>query len=93
MPDKVTVPEVKSVVVDKGTAVRLFVGRFLVDYVETFAGIAAPTILIIVASPPNSIDAWKVVLVQFASPALAAFISAARRAWPALRAWLTGEAK
>lgn len=89
--DKVTVPEVAPVQVSKPKALRLFIGRWIVDYVETFAGIVGPTVLILAASPPNSLDGWKVALVQFVSPALSAFISAGRRSWPAIKKWLTGE--
>lgn len=91
MPDKVTVPEVAPVQVSKHKALRLFIGRFVVDFVETFAGIAGPTVLILAASPPGSIEAWKVALLQFGAPALSALISAGRRAWPAIKKWLTGE--
>lgn len=91
--DKVEVPEVAPVTVSKGKALRLFAGRFIVDFVETFAGIAGPTVLILAASPPGSIEGWKVALIQFGAPALSALISAGRRAWPTLRKWLAGESE
>lgn len=82
------VPEVAPVQVSQKKALRLFVGRWIVDYVETFSGIIAPAVAIIVLSPPNSIEGWKVALIQFVSPALAAFVSAGRRAWPQIKKWL-----
>lgn len=90
-PENVTVPEVASVEVSRAKALRLFAGRFIVDFVETFAGIAGANVLIVAASPPGSVEGWKVAILQLGAPALSALISAGRRAWPTLRKWLTGE--
>jgi hypothetical protein len=85
--EKVTVGEVAPVTVAKGAAWRLVIGRFIVDWVETFAALLVGVALFV---PSNTEDVQKLALL-LATPALSALISAGRRSWPAIRAWLLGE--
>lgn len=88
MTREVVVPEVKPVTVSPRRALRLFLGRLVVDYIETFTGLAAAQLGLILLTPPTSVEAWKLVAVQLAAPALAAGVSALRRAWPTIKNWL-----
>lgn len=85
--DKVIVEEVAPVEVTKPKALRLFVGRFIVDFIETFAASVAGVALFM---PSNAEDLQKIAAV-LSIPAFSAFISAGRRAWPAIRKWLAPE--
>jgi hypothetical protein len=75
--------------------IRVWIGTFIVDYVETFLGLVPAQLLIAFAVPTSSITdatasvyAWAI---QLGAPALAALVSAGRRAlanaWPALKAF------
>src|SRR4051812_22284650 len=65
---------------------RVLVGRFLVRYVETFAGLAGAQILTVVALPPGQ---WSFnVFLQFVAPAAMALIQAGRSAWPSIASYL-----
>jgi hypothetical protein len=86
-PKNVTVGEVKPVTVTKSMAWRLVAGRFVVDWIETFAAMVVGVGLFM---PQNAEDIQKIGLL-LATPALSALISAGRRSWPAIRAWLLGE--
>jgi hypothetical protein len=92
MPDTVTVPEVRPAIVSRRTALRLFLGKLVVDFVETFAGLAVAIIGINFVLPLN-VEGWQLLAVQLAGPASAALLSSLRRAWPVIRGWLTGEEK
>jgi hypothetical protein len=83
----VTVPEVKSVTVSKKSALRLFVGKFIVDVIET----AAPSLAGVVLFVPGNTEDWKKLAIIVGIPLASAVLSAARRAWPAIKDWLTGE--
>jgi hypothetical protein len=85
--DKVTIAEVKPVTVTKGRAWRLVVGRFIVDFLETFAAMVVGVGLFM---PSNAEDLQKLGILV-ATPAISALVSAGRRSWPAIRAWLLGE--
>lgn len=87
-PEMVSVPEVKPAIVTRQRALRIFLGRLAVDYVETFTGLAAAQLGLILVSPPLSADGWKLIAVQLAAPAFAAFVSSLRRAWPTIKDWL-----
>jgi alpha-D-ribose 1-methylphosphonate 5-triphosphate synthase subunit PhnL len=77
--------------------IRIWVGTFLVDYVETFLGLLPVSVIAVIASPAlqsvTSIEQAKAmalaVVAQLIGPALAALVSAGRRAlanaWPPLR--------
>jgi hypothetical protein len=84
---KVVVPEVATVSVSKPTALRLFVGSFIVDFVETFAALLVGVTLFM---PANSED-WQKLAMILLTPAVSAFVSAGRRAWPQIRKWLKPE--
>lgn len=95
----VTVPEVAPVKVSRGKAVRIWIGRFVVDYIETFIALAPAQILAFIITPQlhfSSLEEAKVTaiawIVQLAGPALSALVSAGRRslvtAWPTIKAWL-----
>lgn len=87
MPDRVVVAEVKPVTVTKAKAWRLVIGRFAVDFIETFAAMVVGVGLFM---PQNAEDIQKLGILV-ATPAISALISAGRRSWPAIRAWLLGE--
>ena len=84
MPDTITVPETRSVQATPRGALRLFVGRFIVDFVETFGAMVVGIQLFV----PASVEDWRKQALLLATPAAAAFISAARRAWPTIKGWL-----
>ena len=87
-PDKlVEVAEVKPVLTTKPKAWRLVAGRFVVDFLETFAALLVGVTLFM---PSNAQD-WQKLALVLATPALSALVSAGRRSWPAIRAWLLGE--
>jgi len=86
-PDRVTVEEVAPVEVTKPKALRLLVGKFIVDFIETFA---AAVIGVTLFFPSNSED-WQKLAIVLGTPAISAFISAGRRAWPEIRKWLAGD--
>lgn len=85
--DQVTVGEVKPVTTTKAKAWRLVLGRFVVDFLETFAALLVGVSLFM---PSNAEDVQKLGIL-LATPALSALVSAGRRSWPAIRAWLLGE--
>lgn len=85
--DSVTVGEVKPITTTKGKAWRLVIGRFIVDFLETFAAMIVGVGLFM---PSNAEDIQKLGIL-LATPALSAFVSAGRRSWPAIRKWLLGE--
>jgi hypothetical protein len=85
--DKVTVGEVKPLTTTKAHAWRLVIGRFIVDFIETFAAMVVGVGLFM---PSNAEDLQKLGIL-LATPAISALISAGRRSWPAIRAWLLGE--
>lgn len=85
--DTVTVAEVKPITTTKGHAWRLVIGRFVVDFIETFAALLVGVALFM---PSNAEDVQKLGIL-LATPALSALVSAGRRSWPAIRAWLLGE--
>lgn len=89
--DHVVVQEVAPATVSRGRAVRLFIGKFIVDFVETFAGLAVAIVGINFVLPLN-VEGWQLLTVQLAGPGSAALLSSLRRAWPTIRGWLTGEA-
>ena len=86
MPDSVSVAEVGTVQTTPGHAIRLFIGRFIVDFVETFAASIVGINLFI----PANVEDWRKQALVLAVPAASALVSAARRAWPTIKAWLTG---
>ena len=85
--DMVEVAEVRPVTVTKPRAWRLVIGRFIVDFIETFAAMLVGVSLFM---PSNSED-WQKLAIVLATPALSALVSAARRSWPAIRGWLLGK--
>lgn len=85
--DRVEVAEVSPVVVSKGRAWRLIAGRFVVDFIETFAALLVGVTLFM----PSNAEDWQKLAILLATPALSALVSAGRRSWPAIRAWLLGE--
>lgn len=82
----VTVAEVQPVTVSKGAAWRLVLGRAVVDFIETFAAMVVGVGLFM---PANSQDLQKLGLL-LVTPLVSALVSAGRRSWPAIRAWLLG---
>lgn len=78
---------------------RVWIGNFVVDYVETFVGLLPAGVLTVLLAPAlqnvTSLDQAKVavyaVAVQIIGPALSALVSAGRRAllnaWPSLKAF------
>lgn len=97
--DKVTVVESAPVRVSRGKAVRIWLGRFILDYLETFSGLIPGQLLALVVTPQlhfSSVEEAKIfamqVVIQLGSPAFAALISAGRRsgmsAWPAIKKFL-----
>jgi hypothetical protein len=100
MDDRVVVPEVAAVRVPFRRAVRLWIGRFIVDYVETFVALIPAQALAWILTPQlnfSSVEDAKLAtvawIVQLAGPAISALVSAGRRslitAWPSVRKWLT----
>lgn len=87
MSDNVVVQEVKPANVTKKKALRIFVGKFIVDFIETLSGSLPVTLLFV---PANTEDVQRLVLI-LATPTIAAAVSAARRGWPTLKKWLSGE--
>jgi hypothetical protein len=83
----VTVGEVAPVTVTKGAAWRLVIGRFVVDWIETFAALIVGVSLFM----PSSAEDIQKLGILLATPALSALVSAGRRSWPAIRAWMLGE--
>ena len=90
MPDPVAVPEVGTVNVSRPKALRLFIGKFIVDFIETFSGLAAAVIGINFVLPLN-MEGWQLLALQLVAPASAALLSSLRRAWPTIKKWLLGE--
>lgn len=85
-PETVTVPETAPVQATPRRALRLFVGRFIVDFVETFGAMVVGIQLFI----PTGVEDWKKQALLLATPAISALISAGRRAWPSIKDWLLG---
>jgi hypothetical protein len=83
----VEVPEAASVWVGGRRAVRIFVGRFVVDWVETFAALVIGINLFL----PHTVEELQRLIFLLATPMASASLSAGRRAWPAIRSWLLGE--
>jgi uncharacterized membrane protein YGL010W len=97
--DLVKVEEAAPVRVTRGKAVRILLGRFVIDYVETFVALIPAQLLALIVTPQlhfSSIEEAKVAtiawIVQLVGPGLSAFVSAGRRslmtAWPSIKAWL-----
>jgi hypothetical protein len=97
--EKVTVEEAAPVRVTRGKALRIWLGRFVIDYVETFVALIPAQLLALIVTPQlhfSSVEEAKVAtitwIVQLIGPALSAFVSAGRRslmtAWPSIREWL-----
>lgn len=84
----IKVPEAAPIQATPRHALRLFVGRFIVDFVETFAAMLVGIQLVI----PTGVEDWKKQALLLATPAISALISAGRRAWPTVKDWLTGTA-
>jgi hypothetical protein len=97
--DRVEVQEVAPVRVTRRQAVRIFVGRFIVDYVETFLGLLPVQVFAAFVTPQlrfSTVEEAKVAamqwILQLAGPAFAALVSAGRRAaqsipWAEIKAW------
>lgn len=98
-PGNVVVEEAAPVKVTMRKAVRMWVGRFIVDYIETFLALIPAQALAWFVTPQLNFSnvedaklaavAW---VVQLVGPAVSAAVSAARRgamtAWPSVRKWL-----
>lgn len=82
--DNVVVEEVRPAEVTKPKALRLFAGKFIVDFVESLGALLVGVALFV---PASMADLQKLALLLF-TPVLAAAISAGRRGWPILREWL-----
>lgn len=83
--DNVVVEEVRPAEVSKPTALRLFAGKFIVDFVETLAA----SLVMVQVFVPASMEDFKRLALILAVPVGSALISAARRGWPILREWLS----
>lgn len=92
----VTVQEAAPVRMSRAKAARVWVGRFIVDYIETFLALAPAQLLAFIITPQlhfSSLEEAKVTaiawIVQLAGPAISALVSAGRRslvtAWPAIK--------
>lgn len=99
MADEVLVPEVAAITVSRKKAIRIWIGRFIVDYVETFVALIPAVALSLVLTPQlrfSSLEEAKLAamawIIQLVGPAISALVSAGRRAlmvaWPAVKAWL-----
>lgn len=97
--DQVVVAEVAPAVVSRKKAIRIWIGRFVVDYIETFVGLIPAVMLAVLVTPQlhfSSLEEAKVSamawIVQLIGPAVSAFVSAGRRslttAWPSIRDYL-----
>jgi hypothetical protein len=86
MPDSVTVPEERPVQATPGRALRLFIGKFIVDTIETFAATAGGVALFI----PGNTEDWRKLAVLIGVPLASSVLSALRRGWPTIKAWLLG---
>jgi hypothetical protein len=86
MPDSVTVQEVAPVQATRGRAFRLFLGKFIVDTIETFAATAGGVVLFL----PASTEDWRKIAVVVGVPLASSAFSALRRGWPTIKAWLLG---
>lgn len=82
--EKVEVQEVKPVSVSKGKAWRIFLGKFIVDFVETLS-VSLPVGVFFF---PASLDDVKKIALILSVPVGSALVSAARRNWPIIRDWL-----
>lgn len=98
-PDRVEVPEAAPVLVSRSKAIRIWIGRFVIDFVETFVALIPAQILAAIVTPQlrlSNVEEAKLasiaVIVQLVGPLFAAFVSAGRRsmvtAWPAIKGWL-----
>lgn len=67
---------------------RQFVGKFIVDTIETFAATVGGVVLFI---PANTED-WRKLAVLIGVPLASSVISALRRGWPTIKDWLLGGA-
>lgn len=78
--------------------IRVWIGNFIVDYVETFVGLLPAQLVAILLMPAFSFDSLAAAEVsayqwalQLLGPAVSALVSAGRRslvnAWPALKAF------
>lgn len=76
--------------------IRVWIGNFVVDYIETFTGLLPAQLVAILLMPAFHFDSFAAATVaayqwslQLLGPAAAALVSAGRRslvnAWPALR--------
>lgn len=83
-PGTVAVPEGATAHVHRGRAVRIFIGRFIVDWIETFAALIVGIQLFL----PHNIEEAQRLLFVLATPLASASIGAVRRAWPWVREWL-----
>lgn len=85
MPEKqVEVPEVKPAIVPQGRALRIALGRFVVRWIETFAG----TLVGVTLFMPQDAADWQKLLAVLVPPSVTATYQAGRAAWPALKAFL-----
>lgn len=83
--EKVVVQEVRPAEVTKQSALRIFTGRFIVDFIETLAATLPIGVLFL---PTNMQDVQKLALI-LGTPVVSALVSAARRGWPTLKDWLS----
>ena len=99
MTGKVTVLEEARSKVSVKRAIRIWIGRFVVDYIETFIALAPAQLVAWLVTPQLNFTtleeaklgavSW---IVQLIGPAVSAWVSAGRRglmtSWPSIRRWL-----
>ncbi len=80
----VVVPEVRPVVVSRNRAWKILGGRFVVRFIEAFAGAVIGTTLFF----PESAEGWQKLGAIIIAPLFTALYQAGRSAWPAIKKWL-----